>query len=145
MRIAKAPIRQNILLVMSFEKAHVQRLRWVWAFAIWAAAWQNQQNGMCAQWRLRSARAFAQSDQSSLCTQRVAKDLSFLHADSKDFDQTGWMPRLIWVLLGTQIILLVLSWGGSIIFAIYWTRGNLRQRALCLILSYHMTSRLWVK
>ena len=24
-----------------------------------------------------------------------AKDPSFIHADSKDFDQTGWMPKLI--------------------------------------------------
>ena len=37
----------------------------------------------------------AQSDQSVLCAHWVAKDLSFLHADSKDSDQTGWMPRLI--------------------------------------------------
>ena len=35
------------------------------------------------------------SDQSSLCTQWVAKDPSFLHADSEDSDQTGRMPRLI--------------------------------------------------
>ena len=34
---------------------------------IWAAAQQNQQNGMCAQWRLRSAWASAQSDQSLCC------------------------------------------------------------------------------
>ena len=40
---------------------------------------------------------FAQSDQSSLCAQWVARDPSFLHADSEDSDQTGWMPRLIWV------------------------------------------------
>ena len=30
-----------------------------------------------------------QSDQSSLCAQMVAKDSSFLHADSEDSDQTG--------------------------------------------------------
>ena len=36
-----------------------------------------------------------QSDQSSLCAQWVAKDPSFLHADSEDSDQTGRMPRLI--------------------------------------------------
>ena len=42
----------------------------------------------------------AQSDQSSLCTQWVAKDLSFLHADSEDSDQSGRMPRLIWVFAG---------------------------------------------
>ena len=35
--------------------------------------------------------------ESSLCAQWVAKDLMFLHVDSKDSDQTGRMPRLIWV------------------------------------------------
>ena len=50
-----------------------------------------------AQRRLRSAWAPAQSDQSSLCAKWVAKDHSFLHADSEDSDQTGRMPRLIWV------------------------------------------------
>ena len=62
---------------------------------IWAAAWQNQQNDLCAQRRLNSAWASAQSDQSSLCTQWVTKDPRFLHADSEDSDQTGRMPRLI--------------------------------------------------
>ena len=38
--------------------------------------------------------------ESSLCTQWVAKDPSFLHADSEDSDQTGWMPRLTWVFAG---------------------------------------------
>ena len=52
---------------------------------------------MCAQRRLWSAWASAQSDQSSLCGQRVAKDPSFLHADSEDSDQTERMSRLIWV------------------------------------------------
>ena len=57
-----------------------------------AASWQNQQSGMCVQRRLRS--------ESSLCAQWVAKDPSFLHADSEDSDQTGWMPRLTWVFAG---------------------------------------------
>ena len=35
--------------------------------------------------------------ESSLCAQWVAKDPSFRHVDSKDSDQTGRMPRLIWV------------------------------------------------
>ena len=38
--------------------------------------------------------------ESSLGTHWVAKDPSFLHADSKDSDQTGRMPRLIWVFAG---------------------------------------------
>ena len=36
----------------------------------------------------------------SLCAQWVAKDPSFLHVDSEDSDQTGRMPRLIWVFAG---------------------------------------------
>ena len=37
---------------------------------------------------------------SSLSAQWVAKDLSFLHADSEYSGQTGRMPRLIWVFAG---------------------------------------------
>ena len=48
-----------------------------------------------AQWRLWSAYSSAQFDQSSLGAQWVAKDPSFLHADSKASEQTGRMPRLI--------------------------------------------------
>ena len=51
--------------------------------------------------------------ESSLCTQWVAKDPSFLHANSKDSDQTGQIPKLIWVLAGRTAILLVLSCRGS--------------------------------
>ena len=47
--------------------------------------------------------------ESALCAQWVAKDPSFLHADSKESDQTGWMPRLIWVFAGRTPTLLVLS------------------------------------
>ena len=65
--------------------------------------------------------------ESSLCVQLVAKDPSFLHADSEDSDQTGRMPRLILIRLGrcpgwsesslgAHAILLVLSWGGSYIY-----------------------------
>ena len=53
--------------------------------------------------------------ESSLCAQWVAKDPSLLHAGSEDSDQTGPMPRLIWVFAGRTVTLLVLSWGGSII------------------------------
>ena len=38
--------------------------------------------------------------ESSLCAQWVAKEPCFRHADSEDSDQTGWMPRLIWVFAG---------------------------------------------
>ena len=51
--------------------------------------------------------------ESSLCAQWVAKDPSFLHADSEDSDQTGRIPRLIWGFAGRTAILLVLSCRGS--------------------------------
>ena len=51
----------------------------------WVTSWQNQQNGMYDQRRLRSAWASTQSHQSLLCAQWVAKDTSFLHADSEDW------------------------------------------------------------
>ena len=44
--------------------------------------------------------------ESSLCAQWVAKDPRFLHADSEDSDQTGRMPRLIWIFAGRTLILL---------------------------------------
>ena len=58
----------------------------------------------------------------SLCAQRRLFSLSawrkfgslathWVH--SEDSDQTGRMPRLIWVFAGRTAILLVLSWGGS--------------------------------
>ena len=54
--------------------------------------------------------------ESSLCAQWVAKDFSFLHADSENSDQTGRMPRLTWVFTGRTTTLLVLSSGGSNVF-----------------------------
>ena len=51
--------------------------------------------------------------ESSLSAQWVAKDPSFLRADSEDTDQTGRMPRLIWVFAGRTTTLLILSCRGS--------------------------------
>ena len=65
----------------------------------WAASWQNQQNGLCTQQRLRSAWASTQSDQSLLCAQWVAKDPTFLCEHSEDW--SDWAdaqadPSLRW-------------------------------------------------
>ena len=49
----------------------------------------------------------------SLCAEWVAKDPSFIRADSEDSDQTGLMPKLIWVFAGRTCICFVLPWGGS--------------------------------
>ena len=59
--------------------------------------------------------------ESSLCAEWVAKDPNFLRADSEDSDQTGRMPRLIWVFAERTVTLfaectvtlLVLSYRGS--------------------------------
>ena len=60
---------------------------------IWATAWQNQQNGLCAQWRLRSAWASAQSnqtpaqsDQSLPSAWRKVRSLATHKADSEEVD-----------------------------------------------------------
>ena len=37
-------------------------------------------------------------------------------AHNEDSDQTGRMPRLIWVFAGRTVIVLVLSWGSSVVF-----------------------------
>ena len=68
--------------------------------------------------------------ESSLCPYRVAKDLSFLHADSEDSHQTGWMPRLI---AGRTLILLVLSRGGS--------RGDIG--CVCVPLLFDVLDGMW--
>ena len=62
----------------------------------WASTWQNQQNDQCTQWRLRSAWASAESDQSSLS----AWTLAFCWVHSEDSDAQTGPPRLIWVFAG---------------------------------------------
>ena len=64
---------------------------------IWVDSWQNQQNYLCDQRRLRSAWA-----QRRLRSTWVAEDPMFLHADSEDSDQNVRMPRLIWVFTGRK-------------------------------------------
>ena len=51
--------------------------------------------------------------ESSLSAWRNLGSLATHWAHSEDSDQTGQMPRLIWVFAGCTVILLVLSWGGS--------------------------------
>ena len=58
-----------------------------------AASWQNQKNGMCAQRRLRSALASAQSDQSSLSAWRNIGSLATHWVHSKDSDQADLSLR----------------------------------------------------
>ena len=69
--------------------------------------------------------------ESSLCAQWLAKGPSFLHADSEYSDQTGRMPRLIWVFAGRTVTLLVLLCRGSFLFFRLSSRtiGNIDNRS----------------
>ena len=72
-----------------------------------ADRWQNQQYGMCAQQRLRSAWASAQSDQSLRCV--LSGLLSTQGSEYSDQRCPGWSEYS----LGAHAILLVLSCCGS--------------------------------
>ena len=68
-------------------------------FFIWACARQNQQNDLCGQRRFGWAWAFAQSDQSSLSTQRSLMSLAILRGHSEYSDQTEQMCSFGFVML----------------------------------------------
>ena len=110
------PLSTETLIAMSWQVSTGPMLLWVFS-ECWAMACQGNMSRLmtkptkwlCIQQRLRSAWA----SESSLCAKWVAKDPSFLHADSEDSDQTGQMPRLIWVFACRTLILLVLSCCGS--------------------------------
>ena len=80
------------------------------ALPIWAATWQNQQN-KCAKTQISLGIRPVWAE-SSLSTGRNIGSVTTHWTHSEDSDQTGRMPRLIWVFAGA-VILLVLSWGGS--------------------------------
>ena len=60
--------------------------------------------------------------ESSLSAWRNLGSLATHWAHSEDSDQTGRIPRLVWIFAGRTLILLVLSWGGSFSLRIRLTR-----------------------
>ena len=89
--------------------------------SIWAATWQNQRNDSAPSEDSDQPGHPPSLSESSLCAQCIAKDPIFLHADSEDSDQTGWMSRLIRVFAGRWLILMVLSCRGS--YRGLWQQG----------------------
>ena len=89
--------------------------------SVWSEPWHDKTNKI----RVCPAKTQISLDinrvwsESSLCTQWVAKDPSCLHANSEDSDETGWMPRLIWVFAGRTLILLVLLCHGWSLFDLF--------------------------
>ena len=96
---------------------------------IWAALWQNHN---VAVW-----------PEASLSTWRKLGSLATHWVHSKDSDQTGQMPRLIWFFAGRRVILFVLSCRGSNmllnttyepaheILAIFFLRKLILQTSMC--------------
>ena len=68
-----------VMIMNSWSKVFLHMDKIVFNQSIWATSWQNQQND-CA-----PSKDSDQPGQSSLCTHWVAKDPSFLHADSEDW------------------------------------------------------------
>ena len=56
--------------------------------------------------------------ESSLSAWKKLGSLATHWAHSEGSDQTGRMPRLIWVFAGRTVTFLVLSWGGSFAFSV---------------------------
>ena len=77
----------------------------------------------------------------SLCAQWVAKNLSFLHPDCQDSDQTGRLPRLIWVFAGRtrHFVGFVMHWLSYYIFV----RFFLAQTVCIYVL--HISFKLSIK
>ena len=95
-------------------QCHTQWFMEWFQYENWSTAWQNQQNDLCAQRRLRSAWAFAQSDQSQRCPPeaKLGPKLPIEHT-AKTLIRLGGCPGWSESSLGTKVILLGLSWGGS--------------------------------
>ena len=74
------------------------------------------------------------------CAQWVAKGPRFLHADSEDSDQTGRMPRLIWVFAGHTATLFVLSCRGSC----FDNSGHSRSFRFPFFLSHFVEQNRWI-
>ena len=82
--------------------------------------------------------------ESSLSRSRKLGSLTTHWVHGEDSDQTGQMPRLIWVLAWGTVNLFVLSWGGSnglthmFLVSYTWDLGKqCRPRTWCLIMGLH--------
>ena len=88
-------------------RSHLWDTRHIWVNK-WAASWQNQQVVVRPAKTQISLGIRLVWSESSLSAWRKLGSLATHWAHSKDSDQTGRMPRLIWVFAGRTVILLVL-------------------------------------
>ena len=106
---------------------HLLKICWV-SNGYWVSKWFEPRHDKTNKMRVRPAKTQISLgirpvwSVSSLSAQWVANDPSFLHADSEYSDQTGRMPRLIWVFAGRTVTLLVLLCRGSFTIVIVVSR-----------------------
>ena len=92
--------------VLSVLTIFLAKFHWFWQFLL--SVMENMRRLMTkpTKWHVSPAKTQISLgihpvwSESLPCTQWVAKGPSCLHADSEDSDQTGLMPRLIWVFAG---------------------------------------------
>ena len=97
-------------------------------FHIWATSWQYQQNGMCAQRRLRLSLASTQSDQSLLVRLKKAWVLSYLLSVQRRLIRLGDCPG--WSVIAghtCHFVGFVLRWlifFAAVLTSCLWTYSN---------------------
>ena len=104
----------------NYHNLYITRLYWYWKIikqkperVVWVdtrmdarqkshlSCRENQQNGLCPKWRLRSAWASAQSDQNLRCPHEETLGPYLPIECTVKTDQTGRMFRLMWVFAGS--------------------------------------------
>ena len=109
----------------------------VWLFTVSEPQHDKTNKMTCAPSEDRPAWASAQSDQSSQCACRNLGSWATHWALSEDPDQTGQMPRPIWVFAGGRVILLVLSCGSSYPFFFFQRLMNQTQDLSLTLQFFH--------
>ena len=137
----KSSYWRSTVFLMDPNSNYLTRIFAVCTQNIWAASWQNQQNGICTKGTQISLGICPVWSESSLSAWKKLGTLATQWAHSEDSDQNGRMPRLIWVFAGCTDIILVLSWGGSM----FRIRKRIRKRATCLALLSVNTGSTTVK
>ena len=100
----------------------------------WAASWQNQQNDLRGQRRLRSAWASAQSDQSLRCPDEKSLGPQLLiERTGKTLIRLGGSESP----LGAHATLLVLSWGGSNFDVTFLQTDTVNSKSLDVCFKYY--------
>ena len=101
---------------------------------------------VCAQRRLRSAWASAQSDQSLRCPHEETLDLKLpSERTAKTLIRLGGCPGWSEFSLGAKVILLVLSWGGSSVLWHKWQseQSTSDQGIHCLLTQISIKNKKW--